>query len=141
MKESSFRRIEKFNSSLEKLKKYMKLSFETILEKPEVQDSIERNLQVCTEALMDIGRKIISQMNWRIPKDYKDVAEVLRENRVFNKKLADSLKEVIGLRNILVHFYADVKLEIIYDNLKEYKESLERGMQILIKFYKEKRIL
>lgn len=141
MKESSFRRIEKFNSSLEKLKKYMKLSFETILEKPEVQDSIERNLQVCTEALMDIGRKIISQMNWRIPKDYKDVAEVLRENRVFNKKLADSLKEVIGLRNILVHFYADVKLEIIYDNLKEYKESLERGMQIFIKFYKEKRIL
>jgi uncharacterized protein YutE (UPF0331/DUF86 family) len=140
MKEGSIRRLEKFNVGLEKLKRYSKLSLEEILKKPEIQDSIERSLQVCAEALADIGRKVISRMNWRIPKDYKDVVEVLRENKVVSKSLATELKEIFGLRNILVHFYADVKIEIIHDNLKNYLNSLKKGMEALVKFCKEKGI-
>lgn len=138
MREGSIRRLEKFNVGLEKLKRYSELSLEEILKKPEIQDSIERNLQVCAEALADIGRKVISRMNWRIPKDYKDIIEVLKENKVVSKSLAPELKEIFGLRNILVHFYADVKIEIIHDNLRSYINSLEEGMRALIKFCKKK---
>lgn len=140
MKEGSIRRIEKFKESFKKLEKYSKLSLEEILGKPEIQDSLERSLQVCAEALADIGRKIISAMNWRVPKDYKDVVEVLRENKVMKNSLASSLKEIFGLRNLLVHCYADVRIEIIHENLKDYLKILEEGMKVLLKFCKQKHI-
>ena len=138
MRESTIRRIERFDEGLNRLKNFSHLSLDEI--RPEIRDSIERNLQVCTEALIDIGRRIISEMNWRLPKDYKDTIQILWENRVIDDDLNINLKEIVGLRNLLVHLYASIDFSEIYGNLNKYIIFLEKGMKTLLKFCKDKNI-
>lgn len=134
MEESSLRRIEKFKEALNKLKKLSSFSNEKIMEDLFLANALERNLHISIEAVMDVSRKIISFKEWEVPKTYKGIIDVLANKRVFDKRLAKELKELIGLRNIIVHFYADVREEDILENLKDYIFTLETSMKILLKF-------
>ncbi len=140
MRESTIRRIEKLKNSLEKLKKYSEMEIGEILLKPEICDSIERSLQVCVEALADISRKIISNLNWRIPLSYKDVFKVLHENGVIDSKLLSRLEELAGIRNIIVHFYTEVDIKKIYENLEIYMTTIETALQTLLNFCRKNNI-
>jgi uncharacterized protein YutE (UPF0331/DUF86 family) len=136
----SIRRIEKFYECLSKLKKLSEYSKKQIMNDFLLADSVERNIQIAVEAVMDVARKIISVMGWKMPKSYKEVADILYEKGVIDKRLSEDVKELIGLRNVLVHLYADVKLDIILDGLEGYTKVLEKTMRKLIEFSKEKNI-
>lgn len=140
MEESSLRRIEKFKGSLEKLKELSSYSNEKIMKEPFLADALERNLHITVEAIMDVSRKIISFKGWEIPKTYKETVDVLEKKGIFDKKLEKKLKDLIGLRNILVHFYAEVKEEVLLENLKSYIPTLESSMKILLKFCERNKI-
>lgn len=133
MEESSLRRIEKFKTSLEKLKKISELPLEKFLANY-FEDVSERNLQVCVEAIMDVSRKIIASKEWQIPKSYREIVEILQQKKVIKNELAKKIQDLIGIRNIIVHFYADVKAEIIHENLKEYIQTLDGCMKVLLNF-------
>jgi len=136
----SIRRIEKFYECLSKLKKLSEYSKKQIMNDFLLADSVERNIQIAVEAVMDVARKIISVMGWKMPKSYKEVADILYEKGVIDKRLSENVKELIGLRNVLVHLYADVKLDVILDGLEGYTKVLEKTMRKLIEFSKEKNI-
>jgi len=97
-------------------------------------------LHVTIEAVMDISRKIISSMDWEIPKTYKEVVDLLYKKEVMDEELSKYLKDLVGLRNILVHLYADVKLELLLEDLEADIEALKKSMRILIEFSEEKGI-
>ncbi len=134
MRESSLRRIERFNKGIERLRQLENKNLDDFLENEFLQDSLERNLQVCFEAINDIARKIIALKQFRIPKDYKDTIKVLAENKVLSNELANKLIELAKLRNLLVHLYSDIKIDILLSNLGRYVESLEEGMRELLEY-------
>lgn len=140
MKESTLRRIEKMKGSLEKLKRYSKMKIGEILLKPEICDSIERSLQICVESLVDISRKVISSLNWRIPTHYKDTFQVLFENEVIDENFLAKLQDLAGIRNIIIHCYAEVKIEKIYENLDKYCKTIEEALKLLLEFCKNRQI-
>lgn len=140
MEESSLRRIEKFKQSLDKLKKLSKYPEKRFFEDPMLGSALERNIQVSVEAIMDVSRKIISFMEWDIPKTYKETIDLLREKRVIQNRLAESLKDLVGLRNILVHLYADVRLDTVLDGLEDSITTLDSAMKKLLEFCEDKKI-
>jgi Protein of unknown function DUF86. len=50
------------------------------------------------------------------------------------------LQEIVGLRNIIVHMYADVKAEAIYDNLGDIIATLKETARKLLEYSKEKNV-
>jgi len=100
-----------------------------------VYGSSERFLHLTIEALLDIGNHIVADHNLGRVESYSDIPKLLAENNFLNDELKKLFVKIIGFRNILVHDYLDVDLEIVYSiistNLVDLKEILKVFFQLI----------
>jgi uncharacterized protein YutE (UPF0331/DUF86 family) len=82
------------------------------------QRIIERTLQLMIEVCVDISHHILADRKWRIPTSYADTFSVLFEQGLVEKKLCETLQDMVKFRNILVHNYEKVDPEIVTGLLK-----------------------
>ena len=66
------------------------------------------------EALMDLGRHILSKGFGVVVSEYKEIAESLKNAGVLNEKDAELMKTLAGYRNRMVHFYHQVTPQELY---------------------------
>lgn len=92
------------------------------------QDSIVLNIQRAVEATIDIAMYIVSVKKLGIPQNSRDAFEVLYHNEIIDEVILDNLKNMIGFRNIAVHNYQKLNLEIlqkvIENNLENFNEFI-----------------
>ena len=69
---------------------------------------------------------MIADNNWREPINIKDVFVVLEENRVISSSLLFDLGKMAQFRNVLVHDYARVESDIIYNILQNNVADFQR---------------
>lgn len=140
MRPSTLRRLERFNKGikiLEELKNYKKEDF---CEDLKVLSMAERNLQVCAEFIVDLSAYVLSKLGVGVLETYKEVVERIHAVGVIDEGLKRRLLDVVGLRNIIVHMYADVKAELIYENLNDLISTLKSSAKRLLEFCKERGI-
>lgn len=92
---------EVYESNEENLKDYTK------------QDSIILNIQRACEAAIDLAMHIVSDKKLGIPQNSRDAFEILEANGLITKQTAKNLKPMVGFRNIAVHDYQAINLDII----------------------------
>lgn len=97
------------------------------------KSAIERDLQVAIEACIDIGKAIISEKKLRPPESMKDVCMVLYENGFIDDSMLSVLDRMVGTRNILVHRYEKIDLEIIYRILKRHLQDFQKFIKQISK--------
>lgn len=115
-KATILRKIKNLEETLARLKEIINdTSLETYLEDYRLQWQVERGLLLAAEALFDIGDHILAAQFHTHASDYEDVITKLVMKKVVSKKLGEDLKGLGGFRNILVHEYADVNNELVYD--------------------------
>ena len=61
---------------------------------------------------------IISSQGLRKPETYKEVIEILGEEGILPVRFAERFAEAAKFRNILVHMYAEVDVEMVYEILQ-----------------------
>ena len=97
------------------------VSFETNFSR---QDAAILNIQRACEAALDIGQYLIRREQLGVPQSARDVFELLAKSEWIESSLAESLKRMIGFRNIAIHEYQSLQLEItvkiITDHLDEF---------------------
>ncbi len=88
------------------------------------QDAAILNIQRACEAALDIGQHLIRREQLGLPQSARDVFELLAKSEWIESSLAESLKRMIGFRNIAIHEYQSLQLEItvkiITDHLDEF---------------------
>ncbi len=77
------------------------------------QDSIILNLQRACEASIDVANILNKQHNTGIPQSSRDSFELLKKAGLLSAPLALSLQKMVGLRNVAVHDYQALNLEIV----------------------------
>lgn len=77
------------------------------------QDSVLLNLQRACEASIDIANYINRHHKLGIPQSSRDSFQLLAQNNIVPQSLADKLKSMVGLRNIAVHDYQELNLDIV----------------------------
>lgn len=83
------------------------------------KDAAERNIQKIIEAIIDTGKMLISENQFREPGTYKEVFLILHDNGLFPGELLPLIDKMIGMRNILVHSYDRIDDAIIYTVLQK----------------------
>ncbi|WP_368490702.1 DUF86 domain-containing protein [Clostridium sp. BJN0013] len=106
---------EEYDNNFENLRNYTK------------QDSIILNIQRACEASIDLAMNVVSEKKLGIPQNSRDAFEFLFHNNIIDEKLAGNLKSMVGFRNIAVHDYQTVNLDIV-------KEIIENHIYDLKKF-------
>ena len=138
--ESIVRKVERFEEGIELLREIAGVSFKEYSKDMKLQSIAERNIQVCVETIIDISNMIISKERMKVPSTYRETIRILREAGILKGNIGRKMEELVGIRNIIVHMYADIKDKIIHENLKEFVKTLKEVLRILLKFCKRKGI-
>lgn len=76
------------------------------------QDAAPLNIQRAYEAAQDMGQHLIRRERLGVPQSARDVFTLLAQSQRIDPELADSLKRLVGFRNITVHDYQALQLPI-----------------------------
>ena len=77
------------------------------------QDSIILNLQRACEASIDVANVINKQYKTGVPQSGRDSFELMKKAGLLSASLAQNLQKMVGLRNIAVHDYQTLNLDIV----------------------------
>jgi uncharacterized protein YutE (UPF0331/DUF86 family) len=83
-------------------------------------------LIVAIEAAIDAGEHIIAAERLRMPQTFAEVFEVLGDDGFIPQEDVPALRTMAGLRNVLVHGYADVVDDKVVDVLEGHLDDLTR---------------
>jgi uncharacterized protein YutE (UPF0331/DUF86 family) len=90
------------------------------------QDAAILNIQRACEAALDMGQHIIRRESLGLPQSARDVFTLLKQAGWIDDALAESMKRMIGFRNVAVHEYQTLQLpitlNIITDHLDEFAD-------------------
>ncbi len=89
------------------------------------QDSIVLNIQRAVEATIDIAMYIVSDRKLGIPQNSRDAFEVLNSNEIIDDNTLEKIKKMIGFRNIAVHNYQQLNLDILQKVIENHLEDFE----------------
>jgi len=110
--------LERLQEYVKMLNSYKKHSIQDINEDFTLRGAIERYLEVSLECVLDIGEMVISKEDFRKPETYKEVIEILGDEGILPGGFAERFAEAAKFRNILVHMYAEVDVEMVYEILQ-----------------------
>jgi len=127
------KRLERLEQALRRLESKKDVRLDEFLENWEIHSAVIREFQVAIEACIDIGNHIISEKGWESPESYKDVVEILAKYGVISQDFKEVFKQMIAFRNVIVHEYIRLDLEIVYENLKKL-EDFRRFVKFIMKF-------
>ena len=95
------------------------------------QDSVILNLQRACEACIDICNHIIRQKGLGIPQSSRNSFELVAQARVISDDLSERLKRMVGLRNIAVHDYQKLNLDIVISVITKHLVDFEEFSKII----------
>ena len=109
--------LNKLQKTLSKLER-MEFSPEELNEKVDVQDLVDRRLQVAIECCIDMAAHLASGLNLPGQDTAGEVFKLLAEEKILDRKLSEKLSKACGLRNILVHEYLTINYNLVFQNYK-----------------------
>ena len=97
------------------------------------QDSILLNIQRMCEASIDAAMHMVRQNKLGIPRDSRNAFTMLVKASLLDPKLGKHLEAMVGFRNIAVHNYTEINMDIVRSILSERLVDMKTFAQLLIK--------
>ncbi|WP_132747185.1 type VII toxin-antitoxin system HepT family RNase toxin [Scopulibacillus darangshiensis] len=98
------------------------------------QDSIILNIQRACEASIDLAMHIISEKRLGLPQTSRDAFDLLKTYDVIDKAVAIRLKAMVGFRNIAVHDYQEINLDILKQIIEKHTGDFTDYTKQIIKY-------
>lgn len=109
--------------------KYKEKSNVTFEKNIDAQDIIVLNLQRACEAAIDLALYLIRIKQLGLPQTSKDAFSLLEKNKIITEPLANRLQAMVGFRNIAVHDYTQLNIEImkkiVETHLQDFRDYIE----------------
>ncbi len=96
------------------------------------QDAAVLNIQRACEAALDMGQHLIRREKLGVPQSARDVFTLLAQGAWISVTLADSLKRMVGFRNIAVHDYQALQLPITQNIITSHLDEFLQYSQALL---------
>jgi len=90
------------------------------------QDSIILNLERLCQAGIDLAAHLVRINNCGIPQENRELFQLLEKNQFITQKLSKKLQSMVGFRNLAIHDYQEINLDIVQaiikNNLGDFRE-------------------
>ena len=106
------------DQALQTLKKHQGGAVDALRSDREERWVVERGLQLCTQNVLDIATHLAASAGRDVP-DYATAIDQLADLGVLPGEFAARIRPVAGFRNVIVHGYLDVDLEIVHRLLND----------------------
>ncbi len=96
--------------------------------------ALERIAQSVIESVIDVGNSMIDGFIMRDPGSYDDIIDIMTDEQVIAEEMDQPLKEVIGLRKMLVREFAAVDLAETDKTMMKCLPALERFPECVLTY-------
>lgn len=97
------------------------------------QDSIILNIQRACEATIDLAMHVVSEKGLGIPQTSREAFQLLEEEGIIAEPLATRLKGMVGFRNIAIHDYQAINLDIVKNIIDHHLQDFTKFAEIVLK--------
>lgn len=114
---------------------------ETTSDNPETLDDIDKqdifvlNLQRAIEATIDIASHIIASEGLGLVSTIKENFKILRDSGIIDDSMMKKMQSMVGFRNIAVHDYASIDIDVIKSILKNNLKDIEEFYTTILRKY------
>ncbi|MGQ9558141.1 MAG: type VII toxin-antitoxin system HepT family RNase toxin [Desulfurispora sp.] len=133
-RELVYARIDMINKSLVRLDKLVALGREGFAAEADNYAIAEHHLRRILESVFDIGRHIIAKAGLGHPDDYREIIITLSRAKIIPPEFAERIKGMAGYRNCLVHGYAEVTAEEIYQIIREKSADIREFCRHILEY-------
>ena len=98
--------------ALARLRRHAGCSAEELRRDPELRWAMERGLQLCAQNALDVATHLAAAAGRDAP-DYATAIDRLAEIDALPEEFARRFRSVAGFRNVLVHGYLEVDLDVV----------------------------
>ena len=127
-------RIERIRKCVSRLKEIARRRTRTeFVHDADAIDIAEHNIQMAIQCVLDISNHILADLKAGIPDDHRKIFTMLASQKIMTPELSDRLARMAGLRNVLVHEYLDVDLDILYRAMTEELADFEEFIKAVTK--------
>jgi len=88
------------------------------------QDAVALNVQRACELCIDIANHLIKTKKLGLPQDSKDSFSLLQRAGLIDESMTAALRAMVGFRNILVHQYQMLDLDIMVEIVEHRLDDL-----------------
>lgn len=97
------------------------------------QDSIILNLERLCQATIDLAAHLVRKRKLGIPQETRDLFAFLLEAGIVTKSLSDNLQSMVGFRNLAVHDYQALNLDIVESIINKHLADFKEFSKIALK--------
>ncbi len=88
------------------------------------QDAIAINMQRACELCIDLANHTIKRKKLGLPKASKESFRLLAQSDILPQPLARKLENMVGFRNVLVHQYRELDLDLMVEVIEHHLDDL-----------------
>jgi uncharacterized protein YutE (UPF0331/DUF86 family) len=99
------------------------------------QDSVILNLERASQASIDIATHIIKVEGFGMPNRSRELFDLLEENSIISNNSSIQMKKMVGFRNIAVHDYQSLNLEIVVSIIEKHLEDFDNFIKEIFENY------
>lgn len=97
------------------------------------QDAIILNLQRACETSIDLAMYVISRRRLGLPQESRDAFTLLQTAGILPPDLATRMQRMVGFRNVAVHEYTRLNLDIIHTIITKHLEDFRSFSSTIVK--------
>lgn len=103
--------------------------FQTNLTK---QDAVILNIERACQAAIDMTTHVIRIKKLGVPQSHRDAFEKLEKEGFISAELSDNLKAMAGFRNIAVHDYSNLNLDVVINIIDNHLQDLQTFAKLIL---------
>jgi len=101
----------------------------------DTQDIFALNLQRAVQATIDLAAHVVGAEGLGLPRDLRENFRFLANNRIIPQELCVRMEKMVGFRNIAVHEYQTLDIEVLKSILSGNLRDLENFYAALIEHF------
>lgn len=130
-----------FFAKISSIQRCLKRIQEVSQDKPEsldnldVQEIVTLNLQRAIQGAIDLAAHVVADEGWGVPQELRENFDLLSQNDVLPDELTKRLRKMVGFRNIAVHEYATINIDILKSILMHNLQDIEEFYMSILRSY------
>lgn len=103
----------------------------------DVQEIFVLNLQRAVQSAIDLAAHIVSDEGLGLPNELKENFSLMEKANILPADLSEKLQKMVGFRNIAVHEYAEIDVDVLRAILEKGElKDLENFYSLLLKHFR-----
>jgi uncharacterized protein YutE (UPF0331/DUF86 family) len=131
--------LESLQASLHHLESKKGISLSAYRKNEDMQAIVERRLETAIQACIDLGNHIISHDQLGRPDDYAEIFSILNRHSVISEALEKTMRKMVGFRNLLIHQYRDVLVDMVHKILHENLDDFYQFARAIMAYVNNKK--